>query len=42
MICDDFRIKNRIKNLSKEKLTDLNKNKNNDIYFYFYFKKFVE
>ena len=25
MICDDFKIKNRIKNLSKKNLTDLNK-----------------
>ena len=42
MICDDFKIKSRIKILSKRKLTDLNKNKNNDIYFYLYSKKCVE
>ena len=42
MICDNFRIKNRRKNLSKKKLTSLNKNKNNDIYLYLYFEKFVE
>ena len=42
IICDNFKIKSRIKNLSKKKLTDLNKSKNNDIYLYLYFKEFVE
>ena len=42
MICDYFRIRDRIKNLSKSKLADLNKNENSDIYLYLYSEKCVE
>ena len=42
MICDDFKIKDRIKNLSKSILANLNKNENNDIHLYLYSEKYVE